>query len=65
MKHPLFSRRVCGRLAWIYRYGEAHCRMMALRLAGHTSFASSRRIHVPDVSPDEARELGAKLLGNT
>lgn len=62
--NPVFSRNVCGRLAWSYRYGEAHCRMMALRLAGHSSYLSRHRVFVPQVSPAEARDLGANLLGN-
>lgn len=65
MKHPIFSRNVCGRLAWYYRFGEVHCRMLALRLAGHTSYASTRRVVVPEISPADARDLGSKLLGNT
>lgn len=38
--------------------------MMALRLAGHSTYASRNRIVVPQVSPAEARDLGANLLGN-
>ncbi|XP_026322444.1 putative OPA3-like protein CG13603 [Hyposmocoma kahamanoa] len=61
--HPVFSQNVCGRLAWYYRYGEIHCRMMALRLAGNSNFASRHQIVVPRVSPAEAHDLGADLLG--